>query len=47
MPATKAETPVARLLRVVAKVEPRETGVVLAAFFLYFFVLGSYFASGA
>ena len=27
-----------------AKVEPRETAAVLAAFFLFFFVLGSYFA---
>ncbi len=41
---TQAETPIARFLKVVAKVEPRETGIVLAAFFLYFFVLGSYFA---
>jgi len=33
-----------RFLFRIAKVEPRETYVVLAAFFLYFFVLGSYFA---
>ena len=33
-----------RQLARLAKVEPRETGAVLASFFLFFFVLGSYFA---
>jgi ATP:ADP antiporter, AAA family len=33
-----------RQLARVAKVEPKETAAVLAAFFLFFFVLGSYFA---
>ena len=33
-----------RQLARVAKVEPRETAAVVAAFFLFFFVLGSYFA---
>ncbi len=33
-----------RQLERVAKVEPRETAAVVAAFFLFFFVLGSYFA---
>ena len=31
-----------RQLARLAKVEPRETGAVLASFFLFFFVLGSY-----
>jgi len=35
---------VQRQLARVAKVEPRETKAVFAAFFLFFFVLGSYFA---
>ena len=35
---------VRRNLARVAKVEPKESGAVLAAFFLFFFVLGSYFA---
>jgi len=33
-----------RALQKYAKVEPRESAAVLAAFFLFFFVLGSYFA---
>jgi AAA family ATP:ADP antiporter len=36
--------PVTRALRFAARIEPRELPAVLAAFFLYFFVLGSYFA---
>ena len=37
-------TPVQRLLSRFAKVEPGENAVVVAAFLLFFFVLGSYFA---
>jgi AAA family ATP:ADP antiporter len=33
-----------RFVRRFAQIEPRETAVVIAAFFLFFFVLGSYFA---
>ena len=39
-----ASNPVTRVLSFAAKIEPRELPSVLAAFFLYFFVLGSYFA---
>lgn len=35
---------VARIFRFAARIEPRELKAVFAAFFLYFFVLGSYFA---
>ena len=37
-------SPVQRLLSRFAKVEPGENAVVVAAFLLFFFVLGSYFA---
>ena len=37
-------SPVQRLLSRFAKVEPGEIAVVVAAFLLFFFVLGSYFA---
>ena len=37
-------TTVQRLLQRFAKVEPRESAAVIAAFFLFFFVLGSYFS---
>lgn len=40
MPVTALQ----RALQKYAKVEPRESAAVLAAFFLFFFVLGSYFA---
>jgi AAA family ATP:ADP antiporter len=40
VPATALQ----RALQRYAKVEPRESAAVLAAFFLFFFVLGSYFA---
>jgi AAA family ATP:ADP antiporter len=40
VPATALQ----RALQRFAKVEPRESAAVLAAFFLFFFVLGSYFA---
>lgn len=36
-------SPLAKLVKIAAKVEPRELAAVAAAFFLYFFVLGSYF----
>ncbi len=42
--ATSSSSPFAKLLKSAAKVEPRETAAVLSAFFLFFFVLGSYFA---
>lgn len=38
------ETALQRALQKYAKVEPRESAAVLSAFFLFFFVLGSYFA---
>ena len=37
-------SPINRIFKSVARVEPRETTAVIAAFFLFFFVLGSYFA---
>ena len=37
-------SPFARFFKFAAKIEPRETAAVVAAFFLFFFVLGSYFA---
>jgi AAA family ATP:ADP antiporter len=42
--AEHTSNPVTRVLRFAAQIEPRELPSVLAAFFLYFFVLGSYFA---
>jgi AAA family ATP:ADP antiporter len=39
-----AFTPLQRLLRRFVQIEPREIAAVVAAFFLFFFVLGSYFA---
>ena len=39
-----AQSRLARAVSTVAKVEPGELPAVLAAFFLFFFVLGSYFA---
>jgi AAA family ATP:ADP antiporter len=42
-PAAEAGT-LQRLLARVARIEPRETTAVIASFFLFFFVLGSYFA---
>jgi AAA family ATP:ADP antiporter len=44
MTVPSATTPLQRLLLRYARVEPRESSAVLAAFFLFFFVLGSYFA---
>jgi ATP:ADP antiporter, AAA family len=41
--ASSTETPFARLLRVVAKVEPLEAGAVFASFAFCFFVFASYF----
>src|SRR5580700_12196000 len=38
-----AETPFARLLRVVAKVEPIEIKAVLVSFVYFFFLMASYF----
>lgn len=41
---TSSSSPFANLFKSAAKIEPRETAAVLSAFFLFFFVLGSYFA---
>ena len=38
------ESPLAKLAKIAAKVEPREMTAVVSGFFLFFFVLGSYFA---
>lgn len=38
-----ADTPLSRLARVTAKVEPHEQKAVILSFFYFFFVLGSYF----
>ncbi|MGE4062149.1 MAG: NTP/NDP exchange transporter [Rhodospirillaceae bacterium] len=43
-PSTSRQSPLARVLDAVAKVEPNELPAAVCAFFLYFFVLGSYFA---
>lgn len=37
-------SPINRIFKSAARVEPRETTAVIAGFFLFFFVLGSYFA---
>jgi AAA family ATP:ADP antiporter len=42
--ADETSSPLTRLVKIAAKVEPREVAAVVSAFFLFFFVLGSYFA---
>jgi AAA family ATP:ADP antiporter len=41
--AAANNSPLAKIVKLAAKVEPREMAAVVAAFFLFFFVLGSYF----
>jgi ATP:ADP antiporter, AAA family len=42
--AAPPQSPLAKLVNIAAKVEPRKIAVVVAGFFLFFFVLGSSFA---
>lgn len=42
--SAKPASPFAKFFQAAAKVEPREAAAVISAFFLFFFVLGSYFA---
>ncbi len=44
MTGATPSSPIARAFKAVARIEPRETTAVFASFFLFFFILGSYFA---